>query len=160
MTATIGWTEEVEVSVPAAAAREAVVDQQRVMGWSAWPAATGYTCAVEGDGRSPGSAIVFRDRDGVERGRQTITDVSEGSVDNRLRNQGPGGRLVEPRVRFRVEPLSSRRCRVSLDFELRPPVPRVLHPVAALLLRGRIRPLHRADLANLKRELETASSTA
>lgn len=156
----ISWTEDIEIAVPAAAAWAAVADQHRVMGWSAWPAATGYTCAVEGDGTSSGSAIVFRDREGTEKGRQTITAVGENSVDNRLRNQGPGGRLVEPRVRFRVEPLDGRRCRVLLDFELQPPVPAVLRPVAALFLRRRIRPLHVSDLVNLKRELEASPAAA
>ena len=39
-----------------------MLDQHTVIEWSAWPEATGYPCAVSGDGRSVGSEIVLPTR--------------------------------------------------------------------------------------------------
>lgn len=133
---------------------EAVWDQNVLMVWSAWPEATGYTCAVEGDGRSVGSEIIFRSADGVEQGRQQLVAVGDGVVRNRMRNRGPRGRWVEPSVDFRVE-AEGEGTRVHLDFEVEPPVPRVLQPLANRYLTRSIRPLHVADLVRLKALVET-----
>ena len=86
---TVDWTESVDVERPVAMVREAVLDQVQLMQWSAWPEATGFTCAVEGDGRSPSSQVVFRDRAGVVQGRQTITEASPTVVCNRLGQPWP-----------------------------------------------------------------------
>lgn len=58
------WTETIDIDAPAEDVFDAMLDQDRVMSWSAWPEATGFTCSVEGDSRSPGSEIVFRDKKG------------------------------------------------------------------------------------------------
>ena len=108
------------------------------MEWSAWPQATGYTCAVDGDGTTAGSSIVFTSPAGEEMGRQTITETTATTVRNRLPNRGPGGRTIEPEIDFHVEPLGPGRSRVRLDFRITPPI-------------------HRADLVNLKKLLETVS---
>lgn len=125
-------------------------DQNVLMEWSAWPEATGYTCAIEGDGRSLGSEIVFRNADGIEQGRQRIVAVGVTGV----RNRGPRGRWIEPRVDFRVEP-EGQGSRVHLDFEVEPPVPRVLRPLANRFLTRSFRPLHVEDLERLKALVET-----
>lgn len=91
-------------------------------------------------------------------GRQTIVDVTGTTVRNQLRNRGPGGRVIEPEIDFRVEPLGAHRSRVVLDFRITPPVPTPLRPIARLFLNLRIRPLHRADLKNLKILLETKAT--
>jgi carbon monoxide dehydrogenase subunit G len=148
------WTESIFVSARTDAVFEAVRDQHVLMKWSAWPEATGYTCAVEGDGRSVGSQIVFRSADGVEQGRQRLVAVADGVVRNRMRNRGPRGRWVEPSVDFRVEP-EGEGSRVHLDFAVEPPVPRVLRPLAERYLTRSIRPLHVADLVRLKALVET-----
>ncbi len=45
-----------------------MLDQHTVIKWLAWPEATGYPCAVSGDGRSVGSEIVFADPSGKHMG--------------------------------------------------------------------------------------------
>jgi len=124
------------------------------MRWSAWPKATGYACSVDGDGTSVGFGIVFTSPTGETMGRQTIVFTDGGVVRDRLANRGPGGRTVEPDVDFRVEQLTPGTCRVWLDFRLQPPVPTLLHPLVGVVLRRRIRPLHREDLANFKRDVD------
>lgn len=151
----IAWTESIDIDRPAGEVHDAVLDQQVLMTWSAWPQATGYSCAVDGDGTTAGSSIVFTSPTGEEMGRQTIVQVTDTTVSNRLRNRGPGGRVIEPEIDFRVEPLGPHRSRVLLDFRITPPVPAALRPIARLFLNQRIRPLHRADLKNLKTLLET-----
>jgi carbon monoxide dehydrogenase subunit G len=143
------WRESIHVDQPPDTVLEAIRDQHVLMQWSAWPEATGYTCAVDGDGRSVGSEIVFRSSDGVEQGRQRITAVEENAVRNTMRNRGPRGTWVEPTVDFRVEPEGNGSL-VHLDFEVTPPVPRLLRPVANRYLTRRIRPLHVEDLRRLK----------
>ena len=81
------WTESIVVDRPLEQVHRAVADEHELMQWSAWPEATGYTCAVDGDGRSPGSTIVFRDQRGVEQGRQRLARVEPGRVEYRLRNR-------------------------------------------------------------------------
>jgi|GEM_PF-4966564 len=49
------WTEGVMIDRPSAQVRAAVADENDLMAWSAWPQATGFACAVHGDGRSVGS---------------------------------------------------------------------------------------------------------
>jgi carbon monoxide dehydrogenase subunit G len=143
------WTESIYIEQAPERVLEAIRDQHVLMQWSAWPEATGYTCAVEGDGRSVGSQIVFRDSHGVEQGRQRITAVEDNAVRNKMRNRGPRGTWVEPTVDFRVEPRGQGSL-VHLDFEVTPPVPRFLHPVANRYLSRSIRPLHVEDLRRLK----------
>lgn len=142
------WTQSIIIAQTPAKALEAIRDQHVLMRWSAWPEATGYTCAVEGDGRSVGSEIVFRSSDGMEQGRQCITAVEDNAVRNKMRNRGPRGTWVETTVDFRVEP-DGEGSVVHLDFEVTPPVPKILHPIAGYLSRT-IRPLHVEDLRRLK----------
>jgi hypothetical protein len=103
--------------------RAAIADEHEVMAWSAWPSATGYTCAVDGDGRSLGSAIVFRDHSGTEQGRQRLTLVEPDRVEYRLRNRGPLGRTMTPEVDFRLDALDASCTRVLLDFRASAPLP-------------------------------------
>lgn len=148
------WTECTVVERPLPQVQTAIADEHRLMAWSAWPAATGYRCAVEGDGRSLGSAIVFRDAAGTEQGRQRLTRVEADRVEYRLRNKGPGGRVMTPEVDFRLEPLDASRTRVSLDFRATAPLPPGLRHVAELLLGRRVRRLHVEDLKLLKAYIE------
>jgi hypothetical protein len=126
----------------------------------AWPSATGYRCAIEGDGRSPGSAIVFSDREGVEQGRQRLTRVERDRVEYRLRNRGPRGREMTPEVDFRLEPLDDTRTRVHLDFRATVPLPPGARQIAELLLGRRVRRLHVEDLRLLKAHVEGQTAPA
>ena len=154
------WTESIVVDRPREAVRRAIADEHELMAWSAWPAATGYTCAVEeGDGCSLGSAIVFRDRSGTEQGRQLLTLVDTDRVEYRLRNRGPAGRIMTPEVDFRLADLDGARTRVHLDFRATPPLPWGARHLAELLLARWARRLHVLDLQQLKAHLERAPST-
>jgi hypothetical protein len=148
------WTESIVIERPLPQVQAAIADEHQLMAWSAWPAATGYRCAVEGDGRSLGSAIVFRDATGTEQGRQRLTRVEVDRVEYRLRNIGPGGRVMTPEVDFRLEALGASRTRVHLDFRATAPLPPGLRHVAELLLGRRVRRLHVKDLELLKAHVE------
>jgi hypothetical protein len=123
-----------------------------------WPEATGYVCSVEGAGRSLGSSIVFRDRDGVEQGRQRLTLVEPDRVEYRLRNRGPLGRDMTPEVDSRLEPVDPSRTRVNLDFRRTAPLPLGVRHLAELLLGRRVRRLHVRDLEMLNAHVEKAPS--
>ncbi len=146
----VSWTETIVIRRPKTEVYPAVHDQNTLMEWSAWPAATGFRCRVEGDGVTPGSQIVFSDSDGVEQGRQTLLSADGTVVRNKMKNRGPGGRDIEPQVDFRVEEVDAKTTRVSLDFDVQPPVPAPLRPIAKIWLSRNIRPLHVKDLEQLR----------
>lgn len=148
------WTESIVVDRPLAQVQAVIADEHQVMAWSAWPKATGYSCAVDGDGRSIGSAIVFRDPAGVEQGRQRLTRIEPDRIEYRLRNKGPRGREMTPEVDFRLEALDDTRTRVHLDFRATAPLPPGARRIAELLLGRRVRRLHVEDLELLKAHVE------
>lgn len=154
------WTVSIVVDRPRDQVQAAVADENDLMAWSAWPQATGYTCAVEGDGRSIGSEIVFTDRKGREQGRQRLASVSPTLVEYRLRNRGPGGRDITPEVDYRLEDLGDGRTRVHLDFRATPPVPAPLRPLVRATLGRRVRRLHVEDLELLKAYVERQPARA
>lgn len=154
------WTESIVVDRPAAQVHAAIADEHRLMAWSAWPAATGYSCSVDGDGRSVGSTIVFRDPTGVEQGRQRLARVEPDRIEYRLRNNGPRGRVMTPEVDFRLEALDDDRTRVHLDFRATAPLPPVARRIAELLIGRRVRRLHVEDLELLKAHVEHAPPRA
>jgi Polyketide cyclase / dehydrase and lipid transport len=148
------WTESIVIDRPLAQVQAAIADEHQLMAWSAWPKATGYSCAVDGDGRSIGSTIVFRDRAGVEQGRQRLTRIETDRVEYRLRNKGPRGREMTPEVDFRLEALDDSRTHVHLDFRATAPLPPGVRQIAELLLGRRVRRLHVEDLELLKAHVE------
>lgn len=148
------WTVSVVVDRPMQEVLAAVADEYELMQWSAWPEATGYTCRVDGDGVTVGSAIVFADAQGREQGRQRLTLVEPARVEYRLANRGPGGRTMTPEVDYRLDPVDAKRTRVSLDFRATPPLPVGLRQVVELVMKRRIRRLHVEDLRLLKQHVE------
>jgi hypothetical protein len=148
------WTESIVVDRPVDQVQAAIADEHQLMAWSAWPKATGFSCTVDGDGRSIGSAIVFRDRAGVEQGRQRLTRVEAERVEYRLRNKGPRGRDMTPEVDFRLDALDESHTRVHLDFRAAAPLPPGVRQIAELLLGRRVRRLHVEDLELLKAHVE------
>ena len=148
------WSESIVVDRPPAQVHRAVADEHELMRWSAWPRATGYSCAVDGDGTSLGSAIVFTDPKGVEQGRQRLTLVRPDRVEYRLRNRGPRGREMTPQVDFRLEPAGEAATTVSLHFRATVPLPPGLRHVAEALVGRRVRALHVEDLQALKAHVE------
>ena len=150
------WRESIDVDRPMTVVQAAIADEHRLMQWSAWPAATGYTFTVEGDGASVGSAIVFRDDGGIEQGRQSLERVTSDLVAYRLRNRVPGGRVMTPEVDFRLESLDGDRTRVHLDFRARAPLPAGVRQAVEFLVGRRVRALHVEDLRLLKAHVERA----
>jgi hypothetical protein len=148
------WTESIVVDRPLPQVRDAIADENELMAWSAWPEATGYTCAIDGDGRSLGSVIVFRDRSGREQGRQQLSLVAPERVEYRLRNRGPRGRDITPEIDFRLDDLDGIRTRVHLDFRATVPLPLGARQLAELVLGRRVRRLHVKDLQQLKAHVE------
>lgn len=149
----------IDINRPAVQVQQAIADERELMQWSAWPAATGYTCAVDGDGTSIGSAIVFRDGEGVEQGRQHLTEVTATRVEYRLRNRGPVGRDLTPEVDFRIETLGPTTTRVHLDFRNQVPLPPPLRQIASRIIGRKVRALHVEDLRLLKQHLERQPPT-
>lgn len=154
------WTESIVVDRPLMQVQRAVADEHQLMRWSAWPEATGYTCAVHGDGSSLGSAIVFTDRRGVEQGRQRLTRVEADRVEYRLANRGPAGREMKPEVDYRLDDLDGSRTRVHLDFRATAPLPPGLRQLAEVLIGRRVRALHVKDLELLKAHVEAQPASA
>lgn len=152
------WTESIVVNRPLGEVLPAVADEHELMQWSAWPEATGYTCRVDGDGVSIGSAIVFTDGQGREQGRQRLSSIASDRVEYRLTNRGPGGRTMTPEVDYRLEPAGEGHTRVSLDFRARPPLAPVARQLAEVVMRGRVRRLHVEDLRRLKAHVESTAS--
>lgn len=144
------WTESVLIARPVAAVQRAIADEHELLKWSAWPDATGYSCRIDGDGRSPGSAIVFTDTKGVTQGRQVLYAADERTVDYRLRNRGPGGREMTPQLTFRLEDIDGRHTRVHLDFSATAPLPPGLRQLVEAAMARRVRRLHIKDLEQLK----------
>ncbi|MEE8601121.1 MAG: SRPBCC family protein [Euzebya tangerina] len=151
----VQWTESIVIDAPAEVVRIAMMDQAHVMGWSAWPEATGFTCAVEGDGSSPGSEIVFRNDDGQVQGRQRIVKVDDQVIHNVMENKGPFGKTLRPSVDFRVTPIGQDRTRASLEFEAALPFPPILRRLVRIPMSRWVRNLHRKDMAMLKEYVES-----
>jgi uncharacterized protein YndB with AHSA1/START domain len=151
------WSEEMLVERPVPIVHRAIADEHQLMQWSAWPAATGFTCAVDGDGTSLGSAIVFQNRDGVVQGRQTLTSVEPDRVEYRLRNRGPGGRDIVAEVDF-VLAEHEEGTLVRLDFRAEVPLPPGPRQIVEAVMRRRIRALHVQDLEQLRTHVEARSS--
>ncbi|WP_146067386.1 hypothetical protein [Arthrobacter sp. SX1312] len=57
---------------------------------------------------------------------------------------------MSPNVDFPIDSATPTRTRVALAFDVDPPVPRILKPLANRWLRRSIRPLHVKDLQQLK----------
>lgn len=151
------WTESIVVDRPAAEVHQAVADESELLQWSAWPEATGYTCAIEGDGRTVGSAIVFTDKKGIVQGRQVLQDVDDYTVDYRMRNRGPAGREMTPHLLFRFDEIDVARTRVHLDFHATAPLPLGLRHIVEAVMSRRVRQLHVKDLEQLKQHVESRS---
>lgn len=152
------WTESITIERPLDRVRKAIADENELLAWSAWPEATGYSCAIDGDGRSVGSAIVFTDARGTIQGRQVLHALGDRTVDYRLRNRGPFGQEMTPNLRFRLEDLDGVRTRVHLDFQATAPLPPGLRHLVEAVMSRRVRSLHVKDLDQLKAHVESRAA--
>jgi hypothetical protein len=103
---------------------------------------------------------VFRDKHGVEQGRQRRGLVAADRIEYRLSNRGPRGRTMAPEVDFRLHPLGEGRTEVLLDFRVEVPLPPVLRQLAEAVIGRRVRALHVKDLQQLKLHVEAAPAAA
>jgi len=149
------WSETIVVDRSLEQVHAAVADANELLRWSAWQAATGYSCRIDGDGRSIGSAIVFVDRKGVVQGRQVLHAVEGDAVEYRLRNRGPGGREMTPHVTFTFEDLDGAQTRVALDFAATAPLPPIIRHTVEAVMGRKVRRLHIKDLEQLKQYVES-----
>ncbi|MEN0066760.1 MAG: SRPBCC family protein [Myxococcota bacterium] len=146
----VEYTEYIDVDAPVGDVFDDIRLQDHLMRWSAWPPETNSQCAVDpgptGVDGTKGARTVFLSR-GREVGHQTITSI----IDQRevvMTLVGPGP-PHHPELRFEVEPLDEKRCRVHLHFLNRLP-----RPFNAIWHFGGLsawtREMHRRDLAGLK----------
>lgn len=140
------WIESIIIDAPVAHVYQAVADENEVLRWSAWPASTGFTCAIAGDGTTVGSEIRYTDprRDRAMGAQRLVAAEPPTRVSYQLDNRGPFGRRLRPTVEFRLTDLGG-RTRTELLFDL--PIPRPVELFArATGFARRIRGLHREDL--------------
>lgn len=148
------WSESIAIRRPLPEVKQAIVEAEELLAWSAWPEATGYTCRIEGDGRSVGSQIVFTDPRGIIQGRQVLDSVGDDVVAFQLHNRGPGGREMNPHLRFRLVEVDASHTLVNLDFKARAPLPPGLRHLIEAVMGRRVRALHVKDLEQLKAHVE------
>lgn len=149
------WTVDIDVNAPLERVFDAAVDQHQVMAWSAWPAATGYSCAVqEQDGRALGATIVFTDpRSGEPAGRQELAaTVAPTYVRYELHNPGPGGVMLHPVVEVHLAALDPDRTRVFWRFANQ--LPEGMPEEAQQQMASWVKGLHVKDLEGLKEHVE------
>ncbi|MDX2009795.1 MAG: hypothetical protein SFW67_06385 [Myxococcaceae bacterium] len=158
----ITYSEVIEVAAPSSQVYDDIRLQERLMQWSAWPAATRSTCAVDvsrakgGRDGEVGARTVFLSG-GKPSGFQEIVSLTPGTeVVLTLTSPGPPH---TPRLTFEVMPLGPASTRVTMHF--RNEFPRPFNAVWHLGGLSRwVRKLHLDDLAGLKRFSEGRSGAS
>jgi len=148
----LAYTEEITIAAPVRDVYDDIRLQDHLMRWSAWPGATGSTCAVDATGAvagqdgQVGARTVFFSK-GRRIGHQEIVALDpDRSVSFTLEGAGPPH---SPRLTFRLHPRGPGETRVVLDFENRFPRPFNAIWHFAGLSRW-TRRMHRRDLDGLK----------
>ena len=143
----VGYSERVTVDAPADRVFAHIACQQDLMAWSAWPAATGMSCRVEGADARVGARLVYL-KNGRPMGDQTVTELVPGErVVLALSDPTPFGQV--PVVAFDVTARGPDRSEVVLSFTNRFRRPFNLL-VAVLRIPRWVQALHRKDLHGLK----------
>ncbi|MEO0531370.1 MAG: SRPBCC family protein [Planctomycetota bacterium] len=141
----IRYSERVRVNAPREVVFEAILSQEELMAWSAWPEATGSDCRVEGEDGIVGTKLVYL-TNGKPAGSQTVTDVAEnGSVTLELEDPSPFGQ--KPTVKFLVEEGDGTEVTLQFVNVVRRPFHLVVKGVG---IAAWTRELHRKDLQGLK----------
>ena len=143
----VGYRESITVDAPPEQVFRAVLFQEELMAWSAWPAATNSTCRVVGTDGQVGATVEYITK-GKVAGTQTVAEVAPGErVVITLTDPSPFGQ--KPVVTFHVRPGAAGGTEVALEFA------NTIRRPFQLLLKGAgivrwVRELHRKDLAGLK----------
>lgn len=143
----VSYRELITVQAPADRVFNAVLHQEQLMAWSAWPAATNSTCRLVGVDGQVGATLEFITQGKVS-GSQSVTEVVPGQrVTVALTDPSPFGQ--RPVVSFVVDPLGPTTTQVTLEFvnTIRRPFQLVLKSLGIVRW---VRDLHRKDLAGLK----------
>lgn len=154
----VRYTETLTIDAPARVLYDNTRLQTRLMQWSAWPGATGSTCALENTDGDVGARTVFFSK-GQRFGHQEVTRLVDApaadpeaalAVELAIVSKGPP---QKPVLVVDFVPVSATRTRVSLHFTNT--LARPFHVVlrAAGMVRW-TRRMHVKDLQGLKRYSE------
>ncbi|MEM6478803.1 MAG: SRPBCC family protein [Pseudomonadota bacterium] len=151
----LSYRESIGVAAPRAQVYDDIRFQERLMAWSAWPAETNSTCALENEDGTEGARTVFFTK-GKRTGHQEITSLTENrSVSMTLVGPGPPHK---PELTFILED-DGEGTRVHLDFVNTFPRPfNALWHFAGLS--KWTRSMHVKDLAGLKSYSERTNAAA
>lgn len=147
----VSYDETITVEAPVEKVYDNIRMQEDLMAWSAWPEATGSTCAVEGTDGAIGAQTVYF-TDGKRSGFQEIVDLKPNqSVVLKLADFGPIPQM--PVLTFDLEELDASRTKVTLHFDNRFKRPFQV-PAKLLGMPKWVRSMHLKDLAGLKAHAE------
>jgi len=108
------YSEKIIVDAPIEQVYDNIRLQERLMLWSAWPEATGSTCALENTDGNVGARTVFFNK-GKRFGHQEIIDLKPSEkVSLTLVNSGPLKHT--PYLDFNLYALSKTQTEVTLNF--------------------------------------------
>ncbi|MEO0635142.1 MAG: SRPBCC family protein [Pseudomonadota bacterium] len=146
----VEYTESVEIAAPVEQVYDDIRMQERLMRWSAWPAETKSTCAVEGTDGVVGAKTAFFTK-GKRVGHQEVVELKDNQL-IRLTLVGPGP-PHKPELTFELHEIAENATRVDAHFVNLLPRPfNAIWKFAGLT--NWTRKLHQKDLAGLKRFAE------
>lgn len=150
----IRYVERVRVDAPRHEVFGAILRQEELMAWSAWPEATNSDCRVEGEDGVVGTKLVFLTK-GKPAGSQTVTNIVENeSVTLELEDSSPFGQ--QPTVEFLLEDGDGTDVTLRFVNTVRRPFHLVVKGVG---IAAWTRELHRKDLQGLKAYAEKQATS-
>ncbi|MEL6609556.1 MAG: SRPBCC family protein [Pseudomonadota bacterium] len=147
--ARVEYTETIDINAPRAQVYDDIRLQERLMRWSAWPAETKSTCAVDeshGADGTVGARTVFFTK-GKRIGHQEVVGLSD-QTDVSMTLVGPGP-PHHPELTFTLTQIAPRQTRVAAHFVNR--LPRPFNAIWRFAgLSAWTRQMHLKDLQGLK----------
>ncbi|MEM1364949.1 MAG: SRPBCC family protein [Pseudomonadota bacterium] len=144
--ARVEYTESIEIRAPIEEVYDDIRMQERLMRWSAWPAETNSTCALEGVDGLVGARTAFFNK-GKRVGHQEVMKLKDNQLVS-LTLVGPGP-PHKPELTFQLHEIADNRTRVDAHFVNQLPRPfNAIWKFAGLT--NWTRSMHRKDLVGLK----------